>query len=97
MGQNFNFLNVVQFLDALNENLFKYIVVYFLIYYQGEESTSHVMAITGAVFILPFILFSSLGGIIADRWSKARIIRTTRIIQIAFMLAALIFISSFFS
>lgn len=91
MGKNFNFLNVVQFLDALNENLFKYIVVYFLIFYQGHESTSTIMSITGAVFILPFILFSSLGGLFADRWSKTKIIQITRLLQILFMALALLF------
>ncbi len=91
MGKNFTFLNAVQFLDALNENLFKYIVVYFLIYYQGHESTSAVMSITGAVFILPFILFSSVGGVFADRWSKTKIIQITRLIQVVFMAVALLF------
>lgn len=91
MGKNFNFLNAVQFLDALNENLFKYIVVYFLIFYQGHESTSTIMSITGAVFILPFILFSSLGGVFADRWSKTKIIQVTRLLQILFMALALLF------
>jgi acyl-[acyl-carrier-protein]-phospholipid O-acyltransferase / long-chain-fatty-acid--[acyl-carrier-protein] ligase len=92
MGKNFIFLNTVQFLDALNENLFKYIVVYFLIYYQGHESTSLVMSITGAVFILPFILFSSLGGVFADRWSKTKIIQITRLLQVLFMIGAFFFI-----
>jgi len=92
MGKNFRLLNAVQFLDALNENLFKYIVVYFLIFYQGHESTSTVMSITGAVFILPFILFSSLGGVFADRWSKTRIIQITRLMQVVFMILALLFV-----
>lgn len=88
MGKNFTFLNMVQFLDALNENLFKYIVIYFLIAYEGQENASLIMAITGAVFILPFLLFSSLGGIFADRWSKTQMIRLTRLVQIAFIVLA---------
>lgn len=92
MGKSFTFLNAVQFLDALNENLFKYIVIYFLIFYQGHESTSNIMAITGAVFILPFVLFSSLGGVFADRWSKVKIIQATRILQILFLVLALLFV-----
>jgi acyl-[acyl-carrier-protein]-phospholipid O-acyltransferase/long-chain-fatty-acid--[acyl-carrier-protein] ligase len=92
MGKSFTFLNAVQFLDALNENLFKYIVVYFLIFYQGHESTSTVMSLTGAVFILPFILFSSLGGVFADRWSKTKVIQVTRLIQVLFMVLALLFV-----
>lgn len=83
--RSFSFLNVTQFLDALNENLFKLIVVFFLIYYQGEENTSKITAITGAIFILPFILFSNVGGIFADCLSKTSMIRITRIIQLAIL------------
>ncbi len=92
MGKNFFILNIVQFLDALNENLFKYIVIYFLIFYEGHEQTSTIMAITGAVFILPFIFFSSVGGILADRWSKSKIIRATRALQLMILIFALLFI-----
>lgn len=90
MRSSFTYLNATQFLDALNENLFKYIVVYFLIYYQGNETSSIIMAATGAVFILPFILFSSVGGVFADLYSKTKIIRITRIIALIFMILALI-------
>lgn len=89
-NRSFGFLNATQFFDELNENLFKYIVVYFLIFYQGEKNTSLIMSITGAIFLLPFILFSSLGGIFADRWSKTIVIRTTRFFHLGIMILALI-------
>ncbi|MGB7977842.1 MAG: MFS transporter [Chlamydiales bacterium] len=92
MGRNFNLLNCVQFLDALNENLFKYIVVYFLIFYQGRENASLILSITGAVFVLPFLLFSPLGGCFADRVSKTKIIQITRLIQIGVMGLALLLV-----
>ncbi|MBX7067706.1 MAG: MFS transporter [Parachlamydiales bacterium] len=92
MGKNFFLLNTIQFIDALIENMFKYIVIYFLIYYKGHEITSSIMATTGAVFILPFILFSSVGGWFADRWSKSKIIQITRIISIIFFIIALTFV-----
>ncbi|MBU6383292.1 MAG: MFS transporter [Verrucomicrobia bacterium] len=92
MGKNFAILNTVQFIDALVENLFKYIVIYFLIYYKGHENSSNIMATTGAVFITPFILFSSVGGFFADRWSKSKIVQITRIISILFLSSALMFV-----
>lgn len=79
---SFFLLNTIQFLDALNENLFKLIVVYFLIFYEGIQNTSLIMSITGAIFLLPFVLFSSLGGIVADCQSKPKVILITRIIQL---------------
>ncbi len=92
MGKNFSLLNLIQFLDAVNENLFKYIVIYFLIYYKGHESASYIMAITGAVFILPFVLFSTLGGLFADRWSKSKIVQFTRMTMVLFLSFALLFV-----
>lgn len=89
MNRGFFFLNVVQFLDALNENLFKYIVVFFLIYELGDAEASNIMAISGAVFIMPFVLFSSYGGVLADRFSKTRIMRLTRSFWILFAALAL--------
>jgi acyl-[acyl-carrier-protein]-phospholipid O-acyltransferase/long-chain-fatty-acid--[acyl-carrier-protein] ligase len=88
MGKNFFLLNFIQFLDALNENVFKYIVIYYLIFAQGHKSASLIMSLTGVVFILPFILFSSLGGLYADRFSKTNIIQKTRLLQIALMVLA---------
>jgi acyl-[acyl-carrier-protein]-phospholipid O-acyltransferase/long-chain-fatty-acid--[acyl-carrier-protein] ligase len=43
------------------------------------------MTLTGAIFVAPFILFSSLGGIVADKWSKTSVIRLTRILQVGVM------------
>jgi acyl-[acyl-carrier-protein]-phospholipid O-acyltransferase / long-chain-fatty-acid--[acyl-carrier-protein] ligase len=79
---SFFFLNATQFLDAINENLFKLILAFYLIAYAGPGKTSAIMASLGAIFIIPFILFSSVGGIFADRWSKTSVIRITRVIQI---------------
>lgn len=89
MKGSITYLNLTQFLDALNENMFKYIVAFFLIHLQGNESASEVMSITGAVFILPFITLSSLGGVFADLYSKTTTIRVTRILQFVFMIVAL--------
>lgn len=92
MGRNFSFLTVVQFLDAFNENFFKYLVIYYLIVFEGEENTSMITSIAGAVFILPFILLSSFGGDFADRWRKTNVIRGTRFAQVLFMVFAWLFV-----
>ena len=92
MGRNFIFLNITQFLDVLNENLFRYIVIFYLIYYQGASESSFITSVTGALFILPFILFSTLGGFVADRWSKSKITVVTRFLQVLTFVAAFFFI-----
>lgn len=71
---SFTYLNFTQFLVALIDNIYKFLIVYFLIAVQGVENTHRIMAFTGAVFVLPFILFSATSGTLADRFSKRNVI-----------------------
>lgn len=71
---SFTFLNITQFLGALNDNIFKLLIAFFLIDSQGEENSAKVLAIAGAIFVIPFLLFSSYAGKLADRYSKRDII-----------------------
>ncbi|MCH9610368.1 MAG: hypothetical protein S4CHLAM81_04710 [Chlamydiales bacterium] len=89
----FSRLNSVQFLAAVNENLFKLIAAYFLIAQLGVEKTNEVMATVGTLFILPFLLFSNVGGVFADRFSKSQIIWITRICELVTVLFGTLFFS----
>lgn len=71
---SFKFLNATQFLGALNDNIFKLILVYFIINLQSTEDASTILAIAGAIFVVPFLLFSSAAGVLADKISKRNII-----------------------
>lgn len=75
-------LNVTQFLTALNDNLYKLALIFFLISLKGPEHSNTILALAGAVFVIPFILFASLSGTLADRFSKRTIIYVTRITEI---------------
>jgi acyl-[acyl-carrier-protein]-phospholipid O-acyltransferase/long-chain-fatty-acid--[acyl-carrier-protein] ligase len=92
MGKNFTIINAIQFIDALVENLFKYIVIYYLISETKAFDTSNIMALTGAIFVLPFILFSSVGGWLADRLSKSRMVLVTRLFSSLCLAGALLFV-----
>ena len=70
MPTSFNWLNVTQFLGALNDNLFKFFIVFFLIAIQGAGSESAVSATAGVVFVIPFLLFIAAAGVVADRFSQ---------------------------
>ena len=78
---SFTYLNVTQFLGALNDNLYKLLIVYFFIELEGIESSHRILAITGAIFVLPFLLFSASSGTLADRCSKRNIIALTKILE----------------
>lgn len=85
---SFTYLNVTQFLGALNDNIYKMLVVYFFIQLEGIENSHKILASTGAVFVLPFLLFSASSGILADRFSKRNIIVLTKVLELVTMLGA---------
>ena len=80
-------LFVTQFLGAFNDNLFKTAMVILVTYYVYSDPTKEATfnAVAGAVFILPFFLFSALAGQLADSSDKARIIRIVKTAEIAIM------------
>lgn len=82
---SFTYLNITQFLGALNDNIYKLLTVYFLIQVQGMEHNHEILATTGAVFVVPFLLFSAASGALADRYSKRDIIVTTKILELVIM------------
>ena len=82
---SFTFLNVTQFLGALNDNIYKLLIVYFLIQLEGIEKSHIVLSLTGATFVLPFLLFSASSGTLADRFSKRNIIVLTKVLELITM------------
>lgn len=81
--RSFYFLNATQFLSALNDNVFKLLVIYLLINVKGPASANTILSLAGAIFVIPFLLFSSSAGVLADRFSKRTIIVLTRSTEIA--------------
>jgi acyl-[acyl-carrier-protein]-phospholipid O-acyltransferase / long-chain-fatty-acid--[acyl-carrier-protein] ligase len=79
---SFTYLTITQFLGALNDNIYKLLIVYYLIGIEGFENSHKILAFTGAVFVLPFLLFSAPSGTLADRFSKRDIIVTTKILEL---------------
>jgi acyl-[acyl-carrier-protein]-phospholipid O-acyltransferase / long-chain-fatty-acid--[acyl-carrier-protein] ligase len=84
-GRSFLCLNVTQFLGALNDNLFKLVLIFFLIDLQGLESAGKIAAFAGAVFVVPFLVFSPLAGVLADRTRKSRVIVMAKTVEILVM------------
>lgn len=82
---SFTYLNATQFLGALNDNIYKLLIVYFLISIQGIEASHEILAMTGAVFVIPFLLLSAISGVMADRFSKRDIIVLTKILELVIM------------
>ena len=71
-----------QFLGAFNDNLFKIVVSMVAIHAASEASSGRQLSIVGAVFILPFLLFSGYAGQFADVYSKRSVLVITKSLEI---------------
>ncbi len=89
-SRSFRLLNATQFLGALNDNVFKLLVIYLLINVKGPAAANTILSLAGAIFVIPFLLFSSSSGVLADRLSKRTIIVYTKILEVLIMLFGLV-------
>lgn len=91
LGSSFHWLNLTQFQGALNDNIYKLLVTFFLIRNLGADQASMLSGLGGIVFALPFILFVPAAGVLADRISKSRIVVAAKIAETAVMALACLF------
>ena len=84
------FFNISQFLGVVNDNLFKFVLIFMLIDTQGSSHANTILFWAGAIFVIPFLLFSSSAGVLADTFSKQRILRYVKAVEIVIMLLAFI-------
>jgi 1-acyl-sn-glycerol-3-phosphate acyltransferase len=77
-----------QFLGAGNDNVFKNAFVVFVAFEAATTASidaGMVVNLIGAIFIVPFMLFSASAGQLADKYEKSRLIRLVKIFEIAIM------------
>ncbi|MBI2727997.1 MAG: MFS transporter [Polaromonas sp.] len=79
-----------QFSGAANDNLFKFAFTVMVTYQLSVNWLPPAMAglVIGALFILPFLLFSATSGQLTDKFEKTRVIRFVKNLEIAIMLLA---------
>lgn len=78
-------LFVVQFLGAMNDNIYKnalIILISFSLVQQQALSPKMPLALATGLFILPFLLFSALAGEIADHFDKEKLIQWIKLAEI---------------
>ena len=80
-----------QFLGAFNDNIFRNGLV-ILVTFQATQvagmNASELANVAGALFILPFFIFSASAGQLADKVEKSRLIRLIKLLEIGLMLIA---------
>lgn len=82
-------MTVTQFWGAFNDNLYKQLVLLFCAQQALQAQTSDQQGIALAVFALPFVFFSGLGGWYADRHSKRTIVIACKVAEIVIALLAM--------
>ena len=86
-----------QFLGALNDNIFRNGLV-ILVTFQGVlvagMNHSELANVAGALFILPFFLFSATAGQFADKYEKSMLMRRIKLLEITLMIIAAIAFTS---
>ena len=92
---------VTQLLGALNDNVFRNGLV-ILVTFQGVlvagMNHSTLANVAGALFILPYFLFSATAGQLADKYEKSMLIRRIKLLEIALMtIAAYAFFNQMFA
>jgi acyl-[acyl-carrier-protein]-phospholipid O-acyltransferase / long-chain-fatty-acid--[acyl-carrier-protein] ligase len=85
-NKGFLALAVAQFLGALNDNAFKVLVTLLLAGWAPRpELAGRYVSAAGAIFVIPFLLFSTHAGFLSDRFSKMRVALWAKALEIMVM------------
>lgn len=75
-------LFVTQALAAFSDNYLKNFLVFFVLATVGHEAGAVYITAAGAIFMLPFIFLSGLGGELADKFDKAKVAQRLKLFEI---------------
>ncbi len=82
---------ITQFLGAFNDNVFKNALLLLIAFHAADRfaaSSNTLINLSAGLFILPFFLFSSTAGQLADKFEKSALIRLIKLLEIGIMLLA---------
>lgn len=80
-----------QVTSAFADNLLKGVLVLLVTYHASEYSSldpALLANLAAGLFVLPFVLFSAMAGQLADKFDKAVIIRSVKVVEVAIMAVA---------
>jgi len=53
-------LNLTQFFSALNDNIYKLLLVFLLIHIKGPEHSNTILSLAGFIFVIPLLSLPTL-------------------------------------
>lgn len=85
-SKRFSPLFFTQFFGAFTDNVFKQALIMLIVFSLASSSDASLWSnIAAGLFILPFFLFSGLAGELSEKIEKSKLIRCTKIAEIAIM------------
>ena len=84
-SRSFTGLLITQFLGAVNDNMFRWLVVPIGKEIVGEEKAGAALAVGLACFVLPYLLLAAYAGYLADRFSKRTVIVGCKVAELVIM------------
>lgn len=80
-------LFLTQFFGAFNDNAFKFAMLTLISYHlsASQAQSERYQAIAGAIFIIPFFIFSATAGQLADKFNKADLTRFIKLFEVVLM------------
>lgn len=81
-------LFLTQFFGAFNDNAFKLSMLTLISYHLSttQEQSEYYQAMAGALFTLPFFIFSATSGQLADKYDKALLTRLVKVFEVLLMI-----------
>ncbi|MDP8265266.1 MAG: acyl-[ACP]--phospholipid O-acyltransferase [Candidatus Aceula lacicola] len=87
----FRSLLATQFLGAFNDNAFKMVIAFIAVdKFVLQSGSTMFLALAGILFALPFFLFSTYAGYLADHFSKRKIIIWMKFLEVFVMAVGLL-------
>ncbi|WP_395017792.1 acyl-[ACP]--phospholipid O-acyltransferase [Dongia sp.] len=89
LDKGFGWMLVTQFLGALNDNVYKFIVTFYVIARKPDQAELYTSLIA-ALFVLPYLMFSGYAGQLADNFSKRTVLIASKSVEILAMVIGLV-------
>ncbi|HWQ03335.1 MAG TPA: MFS transporter, partial [Candidatus Nitrosotenuis sp.] len=90
-GRGFWPLILTQLQGAFSDNAYKWLLTFMIMSFSlAQADRDRLVGVAGALFTVPFILFSMAGGWLADRFSKRDVAIGTKLLEFGIMLTATI-------
>ena len=84
-SRSFNGLLITQFLGAVNDNMFRWLVVPIAKQIVGEDNAALALSAGLACFVLPYLVLAAPAGYLADRYSKRTVIIGCKVAEVLIM------------